>query len=155
MSQTGKGSSVVFVIIIAVLLQFVFVKAQNADSPNRAVVDFAEKYFKFDPDMANRLCDERKAPDDVDVVEQYIQSAKNEALERGFDLSYLKSCLYEIKTHTIKREKDRALIRLECKRKQSLLRTFFDPKVHRINELVEVSMENGLWKVCGDVFDLP
>jgi len=47
MSNTGKGFSVVFIIIIGLLLQFVLVKAERIDTPGKAVAEFAEAYFKF------------------------------------------------------------------------------------------------------------
>ncbi len=155
MSQAGKGSSIVFMIVIGLILQFFLVKIERIDTPNKAVVEFAKAYFRFDPAMAERLCDERKAPEDFDVVDKYIRSAINEAKERGFGPGYIKSRLSEIKTETMKRDKKSARIKFTCARKESLLRSFFAPKTYHVSQVVDVALEDGVWKVCGDIFELP
>ena len=155
MSQAGKGSSVVFVVIAGLILQFFLFQAEVKETPNKAVAEFAKAYFKFDPAMAERLCEERKAPEDFDVVDKYIQVAADEASARGFGLNYLKSCLSDIRTQTLEKDAESARMRISFVRKQSLLRTFFAPKTYEVDEEVNLVLEDGLWKVCGVVFDLP
>jgi hypothetical protein len=155
MSQAGKGSSIVFVVIAGLILQFFLFQAEGKETANKAVAEFAKAYFRFDPAMAQRLCDERKAPDDFDVVDKYIQLASNEAAARGFGLNYMKSCLSDIRTQTLAKDSESAQIRITFVRKQSLLRTFFAPKTYQVDEVVNLVFEDGLWKVCGAVFDLP
>jgi len=155
MSYANKISSIVFVVIIGLALQFFFIKAERIDTPNKAVAEFAKAYFRFDPAMAERLCDERKAPEDFDVVDKYIQSRVDEAKERGFGLNYIKSCLSKIKTETMAKDKESARIKLTCERRQFLLRSFFAPKTYQIDQIFNLTLEDGVWKVCGDIFDLP
>jgi len=67
----------------------------------------------------------------------------------------MKSSLSEISYETIERDSDSAKVIFSCVRRQSFLRTFFAPKTYKISQDVDLVSEEGVWKVCGDIFDLP
>jgi hypothetical protein len=150
----SRGAIIGTVILIAVVLQIVFIFADRRDTPNKAVVEFAKAYFWLDkPGMAERLCEELRT-DDPNVIERYIQSVSDEAGERGFGLLYMKNTLSDIETYTLAREGDKAEIRIVSHRR-SPLRSFFTGESHKVDEVVRVVRERGGWKVCGDAFALP
>ena len=110
-------------------------------------------YFKLDPAMSDRLCDEMKVADDVDLVDQYIYQAVDEARERGLGKNYMKSKLYHIDTHTVLESEDRAQVRLTGKKRKSInpvyaivAQVFMIGETHEIEHTFSVVKENGKWK---------
>jgi hypothetical protein len=150
----SRGAIIGLAVLIAVILQIVFIFADRRDTPSKAVVEFAKAYFWLDkPGMTERLCEELRT-NDPDVIDRYIHSVADEARERGFGLLYMKNTLSGIETYTLAREGEKAEIRIVSHRK-SPLRSFFTGESHKVDEVVRVVRENGRWKVCGDAFALP
>jgi hypothetical protein len=144
------------VLLLGVFFQVLLIFADIQDTPNKAVVEFSRYYFSYNPAMADRICEERRIVDDVDVVAKYIYDVTQDARERGFGLFYLRNCLYRVETHTISKEYDRATLRLVCEVKPWLRAFFTREGPRQIDEVFEVVKEDGRWKVCGDkLFALP
>ena len=157
MADSNKVSIItgtILIIVIALFLQVMFVFAENSDTPNKAVVEFAKAYFGFDKSMADRLCQERLIVDGVNVVDKYIDSVTTEAKAEGFKPFYVKNFLYHTQTNTISKDDNSAKIKFTCELKHTL-RSFFTKEANQeINETIDLIKEDGKWKVCGDVFSL-
>lgn len=161
MDANGRSTIFALTILLAVFLQVIFVWADNRQSPNEVAVSFAEAYFKLDESMGRFLCSEWKNADEGDIVEAYVYRAVNEVNRQGFDRSWAKSTLYGIETHTLERNPDGARIRLTAMRRKSINPVFaavaklFDlGEESRVDEIVELTREDGGWKVCSPVFEL-
>jgi len=165
MAQSNKGSiisMVATIVIIGFILQVAFVYADKMDSPHKAVVEFSKAYFWLDKATMNkRLCNAQKTIDEVNVIDEYIQRAGNEAGQMGFELNYMKNTVYHIKTQTLSKDDSKAVVRLTCCKKKAInplymtvARIFRLNKTYHIDETINVIKEDETWKVCGKLFEL-
>ncbi len=143
--------TIVAVILLGVALQVVLSFAEIKDSPNKAAVEFAKAYYKFDPAMKDRLSSKLTEDPEQDHVAIYIHRKYEEARDRGYSLNYLKTRLTDISTNTLSRDENSAVIELTA-RSRYALRTFFTGDRFEVHETFKVVKENGEWKVCGNPF---
>jgi len=161
MAQNNKFLTMALVIVIGAVLQGILAWADCKETPYRAVVEFSKAYFKLDDSMADRLCAESKMVDDVDVVEQYIEQAVEDAESRGFGKNFAKSKLYNIETHTTFKGDDQALVRITGKRRTAInpvypiISKLFDlGKTYKVEAEINVIKEEGKWKVCDNLLSI-
>ncbi len=163
MQQTENNSTAwALMLLLAMFLQVAFAYADSADTPTRAAVEVSKAYFRIDPAMAKRICDERRVVDDVDVVQEYIDRMRKEAHQRGFDLGMMKKGLYHIETEVLARSDSEAKVRVS-----GVLRTRINPvyawvagifhlgETQHVEGVVDLVNDNGKWKACGELFSLP
>ena len=157
MADSNKGSIIIWtilIIVIAFFLQVMFVYAQNSDTPNKAATEFAKAYFGLDSSMADRLCQENLIVDGVNVVDKYIYCVTTKAKTDGFRPFFVKNYLYHVQTNTVSKDKNKAKIKLTCEIKHPLRAFFTQESSQKVDETFDLIMEDGKWKVCGDVFSL-
>ncbi|MCG6892370.1 MAG: hypothetical protein LJE65_02090 [Desulfobacteraceae bacterium] len=161
MEQNSRSTALALTILLAVFLQVLFVWLDGRETPNRVAVSFAKAYFKLDASMSRFLCSDLESADDVDVVDNYIHRTVNEAQQQGFDASWAKCMLYDIETHTLSQDPDSASIRLTAKRRKSInpvftvvAKLFHIGETHTVDETIELTKEDGSWKVCSPAFQL-
>jgi len=162
MVRLSKGAGIILVLIIGLLVQLLFSVADAIDTPNKAVVQFSKAYFNLDKSMAKKICKERLASEDVDVIDQYIYLSAKEAKERGFGINFMKNKLYHIETETLSKKENEAQIRITGKIRVSInpvypivANLFNIGATHEVDEIINVIKEDGKWKVCGSLFSLP
>lgn len=162
MVRLSKGAGIILVLIIGLLVQLLFSVADAIDTPNKAVVQFSKAYFNLDKSMAKKICKERLASEDVDVIDQYIYLSAKEAKERGFGINFMKNKLYHIETETLSKKENEAQIRITGKIRVSInpvypivANLFNIGATHEVDEIINVIKEDGKWKVCGNLFSLP
>lgn len=143
--------SIALVILLGIALQVVFVFAEAKESPNKVAVEFAEAYFKFDPAMKHMLCSKLSDGQEQDYVAIYIHESSMRAKDLGYNLSYLKTGLKDIKTNTLTSDENSATIELKAKSKYAL-RTFFTGDKFEVYHKFDMIKEDGKWKVCGNPF---
>jgi hypothetical protein len=161
MQQKNNSTAWALTLLLAMLLQVAFVFADASDTPARAAVEVAEAYFKLDPAMADRICEERRVVDDIDVVESYLDRMQREAEARGFDLGMMKKGLYHVETEVLVRSDQEARVRVS-----GVLRTRINPvyawvaglfhlgSTEHVEETIDLIKEDGRWKACGGLFSL-
>ncbi len=154
-----KYSSIALVVLIGIFLQLILVFADRRETPHRAVVEFAKAYFQLSPCMEERICDDRRLVDDVDMVNKYILTESKAARDRGFDAKYMRSRLYHVETSTIKKDDTSAEVRFTAYRRSGInpvyayVAKLFDfSKPRKVAETFAVIKEDGKWKVCGNLF---
>lgn len=155
MAYSNKGSIItgaILIIVIAFFLQVMFVYADNIDTPNKAVVEFAKAYFGLDNSMADRLCQESLVVEGVNVVDKYIDSVTTKAKAEGFRPFYVKNYLYHVQTNTICKDSSKAKIKLTCEIKHPLRSFFTKETSQEVDKTFDLIKEDGRWKVCGDAF---
>ena len=162
MVRLSKGAGIILVLIIGLLVQLLFSVADAIDTPNKAVVQFSKAYFNIDKSMAKKICKERLASEDVDVIDQYIYLSAKEAKERGFGINFMRNKLYHIETETLSKKENEAQIRITGKIRVSInpvypivANLFNIGATHEVDEIINVIKEDGKWKVCGSLFSLP
>ena len=162
MAQLSKIAGIILVLIVGLFVQMLFVFAGTKDTPTKAVVEFSKAYFQLDKSMAKRICDERLASEEVDIVDQHIHDVSEEAKERGFDITFMQRKLYHIEVDTINKTDNNAQIRITGKTRVAInpvypivAKSFGLGETHEVDETIHVIKEQGKWKVCGNLFDLP
>jgi hypothetical protein len=162
MIQLNRSVGIILVLIVGFLVQLLFSLADIKDTPNKAVVEFSKAYFQLDQSMAERICKEQLANDDVDIVDQYLYLTAIEASERGFDINFMKNKLYHIETETLSKNDTTAKIRITGKTRTAVNHVypivaglFNIGATHEVDETFNVIKENNRWKVCGNLFSLP
>lgn len=157
MADSNKGSIIIattVVVVIAFFLQVMFVYAQNSDSPNKAATEFTRAFFGLDSSMADRLCQESLIVDGVNVVDNYIYCVTTKAKAEGFRPFFVKNYLYHVQTNTISKDENKAQIKLTCEIKHPLRAFFTKESSRKVDKTFDLIMEDGKWKVSGDVFSL-
>ena len=161
MDQNSRSTAIALTILLGLFLQVLFAWADSRESPNQVAVSFAKAYFKLNPSMSEFLCSDMLTADEVDIVEQHIHQAIQEVNLQGFGASWGKSMLYEVETHTISRDADSATIRLTAQRRKSIqpvfavvAKLFNLGETHTVDETIELTKEEGRWKICAPVFGL-
>ena len=161
MAQDNKRSAFTMVFLLAIFFQVIFVFADTRDTPGKAAVEFARMYYQLDSAMATRLCDELALDEENKVVASYIQSTTKQAKERGYDISYMKNSLFNVKTHTLKMNSSSAEIRITGDMKKGINplfayvgKLFFLGKTTPLDQTVNVIKEGGKWKVCEGFFSV-
>lgn len=160
-----EGRSIAIPIAVAVLVGIIFqasfLGVESKDSPNKAVIEFAKAYYKLDPAMSERLCVDKAVVDDVDVVNEYIYQKAKAAKDRGYDISYMKSHLYEIDTFTLEKDDETARVRFIAHRKKAInpvyvivAKLFFIGNTYEVDKTFNLVKEDGTWKVCEDILSL-
>ena len=131
------------------------------DTPGKAAVEFACMYYQLDSAMATRLCDNLALDEENNVVVSYIQNTAKQASERGYDISYMKNSLFNVKTHTLKMSSSSAEIRITGDIKKGINplfayvgKLFFLGKTTQLDQTVNVIKEGGKWKVCEGFFSI-
>ena len=162
MAQLSRSAGIILVLVLGFLVQLLFSFANSIDTPSKAVVQFSKAYFNLDKTMAKRICKERLASEDVDVIDQYIYLAAKEAQERGFGINFMKNKLYHIETETISKKENEAQIRITGKIRVSInpvypivAKLFNIGATHEVDEIINVIKEDNKWKVCDNLFSLP
>jgi hypothetical protein len=158
-----KNSIVIILATLAagIILQIILIFADCKDTPTKAAVEFAKDYFFLEERMADHLCEELKADEEIDLVKDTITAAGLEAKERGFGLGMVRRSLSHIETKTISQDADALKIRLHAKSRVCInpvftfVATLFglgEPREE--NAVLSVVEEDGLWKVCGNPFEM-
>ena len=160
----GSGSKIMVsgtVIIVAFILQIVLIGADRHETPGTVAVDFSKAYFNLDADMADLLCSEMTENEDVDVVDDYLQSVAVEARAEGFDPSWKKMALSHIELETEMVDENTVEVRITCERRRSInpvfgavAKIFFLGDTYKVEETLTVVKEDNGWKVCGQPFSL-
>ena len=162
---TGKNLMVVgFVVAVFVVLQglLVAVDKGKVDSPVGAAVDFTRAYFMLDGDsMTELLCREIVEDEEVDLVDEYLNSVAVEAVSMGFSRSYMQNQVSHISTETEMTDENKAKVKITGERLRSINpvftligRLFFLIESHEFNETLTLVKEDDQWKVCGRPFSL-
>jgi hypothetical protein len=155
MSTLRNLSAFLGVLVIAVVLQLIFVSVERRETPEKAAVDFAKAYFQLNPDMEDRVC--QALLEEADPVEQLLQGARVEARQRGFETSFLKSQLFHVRTSVVEKGDESARVRLLGERKTAIHPAFaYFAKMWGIGEtyhedtVFDLVLEDGKWKVCDE-----
>ena len=148
-------------VIVAVILQGIFIVADRKETPDKAAVEFVKAYFMLDKSMAKYLCSDLKGEEESDVVGDYINRVADEARASGFDPSYMRSRLIELDTNTRMVNDDTAEVHITAERERDINpvyavvgRVFRLIEPHPLDAMVTVIKEKGHWKVCGQPFSL-
>jgi hypothetical protein len=150
------------ILVLAFAFQVGFIVLDCKNAPYNAAIDFARAYFTLDPSMADYLCKGNAPAQHTAKVSNFIDRLKTDMAKCGFDLSMAKSALYHVKTDTVQKNDTEAEVHLIAYRKTAINPVFlftaklFDlGKTYHVNETIKMMKEDGRWKVCSPVFDLP
>jgi hypothetical protein len=162
MSRINKFMPLIGIVALALVLQAGFIVLDCKNTPYRAAMSFACAYFNLDPAMADHLCKGNAPSLQATKVSNFIDQLKADMAKRGFDPSMAKSTLYHVKTSTVQKNDMEAEVHLTAYRRTALNPVFqytarlFDlGKHYPVSETIRMIKEDGHWKVCSPVFELP
>ena len=162
---TGKNVMIIgFVVGVFVVLQglLIGISVGKAGSPVEAAVDFTKAYFMLDGDsMTELLCREIVENEEVDIVDEYLNSVAVRARMLGFSNNYMRNQLSHVATETEITDDNKAKVTITGERLRSINpvfaligRLFFLIESHEFHETLTLVKEDNQWKVCGKPFSL-
>jgi hypothetical protein len=161
MQKGNDITDIILVILLGILVQLLLFNVGDKETPYQAVTEFSCAYFRLDDSMTNRLCSELLEDEDVNVVEQYLNQVTRKANAMGYDISYMRSMLYNVKTQTLSEDENTAEVRITAKRRRMInpvytlvAKLFFIGDEYQVDEVINVVKEDGKWKVCGNPYSL-
>ena len=161
MGSGGKIVVLAAVVIVAFILQIALIGADRHETPGTVAVDFSKAYFNLDADMADLLCSEMTADEDVDVVDDYINRVAAEARAEGFEPSWKKMVLAHIELETEMVDENTVTVQITSERRRSpnpvfgaVAKIFWLGDTYKVEETLTVVKEDDGWKVCGQPFSL-
>jgi hypothetical protein len=161
MDSGNKFMALALVVIVALVLQVVLIIADRHDSPGKAAVEFSKAYFKLNECMADRLCSDVIADEEINVVGDYINRVADEARANGFKPSWMRMALSHIEAETEMLDENTAEVHLTSSRMRSInpvfglvSKIFFLGETYDVDETLTVVKEEDGWKVCGQPYSL-
>ena len=162
---SGKNVMIIgFVVGVFVVLQglLIGISVGKADSPVEAAVDFTKAYFMLDGDsMTELLCREIVENEEVDIVDEYLNSVAVQARTMGFSKSYMRNQLSHVSTEVQMTDENQAKVKITGERLRSINpvfaivgKLFFLIESHKVDETLTLVKEDDEWKVCGKPFSL-
>ena len=163
MGKNSKSTVITLTILLGVALQVLFAAVDSVDTPDKAAVRFTRAYLNLDETgVRQNLCADLAADQDMDVVDNYIYNAVQEARQRGFDRTMMKSALYHVETHTIAKTDTTATVRVTGHSKVNICpfftwiaKIFHIGQTYYVDETLNLVKDGDRWKVCSDLFVLP
>jgi hypothetical protein len=162
---SGKNVMIIgFVVGVFVVLQglLIGISVGKADSPVEAAVDFTKAYFMLDGDsMTELLCREIVENEEVDIVDEYLNSVAVQARTMGFSKSYMRNQLSHVSTEVQMTDENQAKVKITGERLRSINpvyaivgKLFFLIESHKVDETLTLVKEDDKWKVCGKPFSM-
>lgn len=140
-------------IAIFVVLQAALIGLDCQQGPATVAKAFAEDYYYLDEDMQKWLCSSEGESDEV--VRAFLNGKRDEAAQRGFDVTYLRHMFTHIHVETIERSDDSASVHLTGTTRVAINPVFMIVgKLFRIgnnyhvDETIDLVKEDGRWRVC-------
>ena len=162
---TGKNLMIIgFVVGVFVVLQglLIGISVGKAGSPVEAAVDFTKAYYMLDgASMSELLCREIVEDEEIDLVDNYLNSVADQARSLGFSPSYMRNQLSHVTTETEITDDNKAKVTITGERLRSINpvfamigRLFFLIESHKVDKTLTLVKEDDQWKVCGKPFSL-
>jgi hypothetical protein len=162
MEQFKRFTPLAVGIGVGIILQLVLIVGECNDTPSGAVIAFSKSYFMLDPNMADYICEANQTVGGSGAVDHYLNGIVREAKKRGFTSGFMKNKLYHIRTHTIQTDDTSAEVQIHGKRRFAMnplyavvAEVFGFSQAQDVDHTLTVVRENGRWKVCGGLFNLP
>ena len=161
MANRNNNSMWILVAILFVCFQVSFVLVDNKQTATGTAIDFSKAYFLLDDDMEKYICSELAGEEDESVVVSYLQTMNDEARARGFGTGMVRQTIDHVETETLAQDSESATIHLKGQNRTCIHPVFaYVAKLFRLGQTytfeatLELVKEDGMWKVCGDPYDL-
>ncbi|MBA3027611.1 MAG: hypothetical protein FP816_02190 [Desulfobacteraceae bacterium] len=154
LSFVKKYLSLALTLGLGLLLQGIFICADQKNTPNKAAVEFYKAYYGLnEKNMEENLCESLNSKGFAD---HYVHGMVLSASARGYDPSYLKTSLFHIRTELLNSTEKTAVIRLTAKQRKSINpifeyvgKIFFLLDESEVDQTIHLIKEKEQWKVCG------
>lgn len=161
MAKGSNNGAWILVVILAVCFQVVFVFADCRQTATTTAIDFSKAYFLLNDDLENYLCGDLVGDEEYSPAAAYLQAKADEAHARGFDLGMVRQTIYHVEADTLNQNDESATIHLHGLRRTCIhpvfayvAKLFRLGQVHAFEETLELTKEDGRWKVCGTPYEL-
>ena len=144
------------VIVLAVIVQLIFIAADCRDTPVRIAEEFARNYFYLDPAMDDQLCTALSA--DGETVVDYLYEVTRDAAQRGFGKKYVRRMFTELHIHIVSQDDTSARVLVSGETRTAINpafmvigKLFHLGEYHPVDMHLELVKEPEGWRVCGEV----
>ena len=147
------------VIVLAVIVQLIFLAVDCRRTPVRVVEEFVRNYYYLDPAMNDQLCADLSA--DGQTVGDYLYEVTQNAAQRGFSVKFVRRMFTELHIHIDGPDDTSARAHVTGQTRTAINPVFMViGKLFHIGEYHPVDMHLDLvkepegWRVCGEVAGL-
>jgi hypothetical protein len=142
-----------------VVLQAALIGLDCQQGPAAVAKAFAEDYYYLDEDMQKWLC--TSEGDNDETVQAFLNGKRDEAAQRGFDITFLRHMFTHIHVKTVAQSDDTASVHVVGTTRVAINPPFMVVgKLFRIGHdypvdvTIDLVKEEGRWRVCGQAFGL-
>jgi len=151
----------IFILAVSLCLSATFAWAEGS-SPTTVAENFTKSFYMLDEDMTGYLSEAALTnEDDVNRVDLYLRLKEDEALNRGYKVSYLQMFPILMKTHVLSMDEETAVVEVKTTALRSinpLYRAvgylFCLLEEHDFDTTLTLVKEDGEWKVGPGALDL-
>jgi len=144
------------VIVLAVIVQLLFIAVDSRDTLVRITEDFVRNYFYLDPAMDGQLCTALSA--DGETVTDYLYEVTRDAAQRGLSNKYVRRMFTELHIQIVSQDDTSAKVHVSGETRTAINPAFMViGKLFHLGEYHPVDMHLDLvkepegWRVCGEV----
>jgi len=134
------------VAFLALFFQSAFILIEKIEHPHETVVTFCKAYYQLDDAAKSYVADQDK----INMIDQFFQTQKLKANERGYRDNFLVSYLTDIHTDTITHTNKSAKVHIKAKRAAIIpwLRT---RKMYDVNHTFTLEKKNNRWVIADGI----
>jgi hypothetical protein len=154
MGPANRFAPFVALIVLFAVLQPLLIAVDLQQTPARAAKAFIRDYYYLDPAMQKWLCTD--PAESREAVDAYLQFKKDEAAQRGFDVSYTRHMFTKLHVETLSREEDSARVHISGTTRVAINPVFMVigklfglGRDYPVDVTLELVQQNGRWRVCG------
>ena len=152
-------TALITVVVLGLCIQLALAFADLKETPSEAAINFLQAYYKLDPDLSDRVCEDQKVIDDVDVVDAYLYAKTSEAAQMGFGKGWKQHKLGQIEIEALAIDEKSASFQVSAQAHMEInplfswvAGLFRIGESHPVENKVDLILEDGRWKVCGGDF---
>ena len=161
MKQTSRVFFLIAVLVTGLCFHVSSAQA-SANTPESVAKNFANAYFMLDESMADYLSEDALVnEDDFNMVELFLLTKSEEARKMGYSLDFCKMKPLLMKTQVLSEDEESATVSVQAEIIRSinpLYRIvgylFCLLKPQEVQYEITLVMEEGLWKVGPEAFDI-
>ena len=161
MANRSNISAWILLVVLAVCLQVVFVFADCKQSATKTAVDFSKAYFLLDDNLETFLCSDLLGDEDESAASAYLTAMTTEARNRGFNKGMVRKIITHLETETVSQNDESATIHVSGESRTCIhpvfsyiAKLFHIGQKYTFEETLELTKEDGRWKICGTPYGL-
>lgn len=144
------------VIVLAVIVQLIFLAAECRQTPVRVAEEFARNYYYLNPAIEEQLC--AALSTNGEAVDSYLYNMTQDAAQRGFSPKYVRRMFTELHIKIVRQDDTSAKVHVSGKTRTAINpafmvigKLFHLGEYHPVDLHLDLVKEPQGWRVCGEV----